>query len=732
LSIASSAFLSRKSAAALSKEGLAGITVACANLPICIAGGVVAYGPLGGSYVVQGAIAGLYAAVFIGFIAALIASSSFVITGPAPAASIVLMAIVADLLQKPGFAGHPDWIVGSVGACVLAAGIVQILFGAMNVGRVIKFTPYAVIAGFINSVGMLIAASQLKPFFHIDPTDKIFSINQPSVLAFVAVVFALVLWLSASTKKVPAPLGALVIGTGLFYAARVVPWHLQLGPTLGSLAISFPPVSPVATLFHAPASDAFFSAAPELLLDSVTLAIIVTLLSLLTFRAAQNLADFPTNPRRDLIAQGVANCIGGPTTGIVGFPLPVLSPIALRAGGRTRFTGLSAAAVLFCIMLFLKPMLESIPVAVLSGILVAIAFQILDRWSIRLLAQAIRNPIGLDRAHVWQNIAVVAIVMVVTATSSIVAGAIAGIGLSCLIFVVRMSRPLIRRSFSGAELFSKRVRSAEDMEILRRTGARRIVLELEGVLFFGNADDLEKTVLDVLRHHDMFLFDLRRVNEIDVSGATILANVIVRCRAAGTLVAFSSAPIHRANVATATKGADALLPDLDAGLEYLEEATLRAAARKSHRTEAIPLPELEMLKDLDSSELSTLTRVLVRREFADDEVICVEGDDADRMWIIAKGSVSVRLQSSGHVRRLAGLGVGMVVGEMGLLDGGRRSATLACDELVIAYELSRTAFELISREHPHITQKLLTYFARELIRRMRLLNAEVRTLLERG
>jgi SulP family sulfate permease len=70
----------------------------------------------------------------------------------------------------------------------------------------------------------------------------------------------------------------------------------------------------------------------------------------------------------------------------------------------------------------------------------------------------------------------------------------------------------------------------------------------------------------------------------------------------------------------------------------------------------------------------------------------------------------------------------MLVGEMGLLDGGRRSATLACDEDVVAYEFNRNAFDLVSRDHPHIAQKLVTYVARELARRIRLLNAELRAL----
>ena len=112
--------------------------------------------------------------------------------------------------------------------------------------------------------------------------------------------------------------------------------------------------------------------------------------------------------------------------------------------------------------------------------------------------------------------------MGVTAMTTVVMGVIAGCLVSGIIFVINMSRPVVRRRILGDDFFSKRIRSTEDMEILQRTGGRRTVLQLEGVLFFGNAEDLAREIKDLFLRADMIALDMRAITDIDVSGANIL------------------------------------------------------------------------------------------------------------------------------------------------------------------------------------------------------------------
>ena len=717
--------------ALLRREVIAAISVACVTLPVCLSAGLVVYAPLGGTYVSQGAAAGLYGAVFAGVIAAFVASSSFIVTTPLASASVILAALATYLMGEEQFAAHPQWIVVAIALCVLIAGLFQVLFGLLNIARTIKFTPHPVIAGFLNSVALLIILSQLRKFIEFDSAfGHWIRINRPTMLIFVLALAAAIVFFGNWTKKVPAPLAGLVVGSGLFYLVQFLLPGLALGPTLGDLTIQFPPRSPILDLGQLETRSTLISVGPHLLLTALTLAAVATLQSLLTFRVAQTLGALPPRPARDLIGQGVGNCASALAGGIVALPNPSALTTCFRAGGRTRMAAITSAVLFLLIGLFLSQALGAIPVVVLFAILVSIGIQLFDRWSFRLLGDVVRNRQGIDRRHAWQSLSVVAMVMLVTMLSSIVVGAVAGFVLSCLIFIVRMSRPIVRRHYRGNDVFSKRVRSEEDMAILLRSGRRRAVLELQGVLFFGNADDLSRVAKDVLEDSDMILFDCRGISDMDVSGETILGNLVSWSRQRGKVVLFCNVPANRITSWTFAKEANAILPDIDTALEWMEEKALDATAQARSRGRPIPIASIDLVKDLTADELDVLLPLLTRRDFPAGAVICSEGEEADRMWVLTKGSVSVRLHSTGEheSRRIDSMAAGTTVGEMALLTAGRRSATVVADEEVLSYELSRAALDTILQTYPQIAVKLLTYFAREMIRRLRINHQELRTL----
>jgi sulfate permease, SulP family len=174
--------------------------------------------------------------------------------------------------------------------------------------------------------------------------------------------------------------------------------------------------------------------------------------------------------------------------------------------------------------------LAAIPSVVLFGILLAVGILLFDRWIVQILSEVHKAATAVDRRRSIYDLSIVLIVMGVTVLYSVVAGVIAGCLLSGIVFVVNMSRPVVRRSFAGNEIQSKRVRPTRDVAILRDTGSRRAVLQLEGVLFFGNADDLSAKVKTLFQQTDMITLDMRGVSDIDVSGANILANLISKSR----------------------------------------------------------------------------------------------------------------------------------------------------------------------------------------------------------
>jgi sulfate permease, SulP family len=713
----------------LRRETIAGITLAIISLPPAVAAGLIVYGQLGHSFAAAGVLAGLYGAVFAGIIAALVAHSSFITTVPAASVVIIPAALVSSLKDVPVFADHPELIFVAVAVCTLLAGAIQVVFGALNLGRIIKFTPHPVIAGFTDSVAILIILSQLRPFFGWGAeAGHWIAIARPAMLVFILAVSLLIIAITEVSKKIPGAVAGLILGTAAYYGIRALAPGVDLGGTLGTLPIHFPPISPIIHLTDAATGATILSIGSHLLFVSLTIAVVTTLQALLAFRVAQNLSQVPPWPRRDVIAQGAGNCVSAFFGGLVAYPLPAVTAFGFRVGARTRIAPIVCSLLLFLATFSLSSWLAELPVAVLSAILVTIGFNMFDRWSFRLLKELFRRRSGREWRSTWQSLAIVGVVVLVSMAESIILGAVAGFMLSCLIFMMDMSRPIVRRSIRGDITFSKRSRTADELSILRQNGARRVALELQGVLFFGNADDLSDVVERLLPDCDMILFDLRGIADIDVSGATILQGVVARCRARRKHALFCNVPKTLPSATFAQK-ASAVLPDFDTALEWMEEEALRTAAGARPRSEPIAIEAVDLVKVFDERERAAFISSLQERKFSLGSVMCKEGEDADRMWILVKGSVSIRLRGAGadESLRVSSIGAGMPVGEMSLLDGGPRSATVVCDAEVEGYELTRSAFDRLVEQQPQIARKLFSYFTRELAQRVRLLNRDLRT-----
>ena len=277
------------------------------------------------------------------------------------------------------------------------------------------------------------------------------------------------------------------------------------------------------------------------------------------------------------------------------------------------------------------------------------------------------------------------------------------------------------------------MRPVKDVEILRDTGSQRAVVLLEGVLFFGNAEDLSAKVRQLFLQADAVALDMRGVSEIDVSGANILANLANKSRAQNKNLLFCGVSERLQAIVRGVlpKGAAAdvsIHRDLDAALEWMEEMSLQLHAERRDRADVLDLRDIDFLSGLAVGELERLGELLTRREFAAGDTICREGEEGDRMWLLAKGSVSVRLISAdGRMNlRIASLSRGTTIGEMALVEQARRSATIVADEHVVCYELLREGYTRLLSEHPAIATKLLANLSRELARRLRRTSEDLR------
>jgi len=717
----------------------AGAIASIVTLLVCIASGVLAFAPLGPSYAAMGAAAGLCGAIVAGSVSALVATSSFIMTSPRVSESLLLASLIVVLSGKSAVANDKSLIVNIVFLCVVLGGIWQAVFGIVGIAKIIKFTPHPVLVGFLNGVAVLVALSQLKPYFLTNPvTTNLTLIDQPLRFVLMFGVASLMLFFPRLVKKlprswllekVPALFVSFVGGIAIFYLVKAVNSGLDLGPTVGTVHFALPLLG----LSRVELWKLMALVAWEILPVSFILAIIATMDTLLAFRTAQNISDLRTSPVRDLFAQGIGNCASAVAGGVTAAASPSPTMAAYRAGGRTRLAPLSSAMVLLILSIMFPHYLAAIPSVVLSGILLAVGILLFDRWIVRIVSEACKAATAADRRRSIYDLGVVLIVMGVTVLYSVVAGVIVGCLLSGIVFVVNMSRPVVRRCFGGNEISSKRVRPTRDVSILRDTGSRRVVLQLEGVLFFGNADDLSAKVKTLFQETDMITLDMRGVSDIDVSGANILANLIGKGRELKKSILFCEIP--SAQLASikglfqqASEADELIKPDLDSALEWMEEKSLLLHANRRSEADVLALSEIDFFADMQQIDLDRLSEVLTRREFVPGEIICHEGDEGDRMWLLAKGSVSVRLKLANGQEsiRIASLARGTTIGEMSLIESARRSASIVADEQVVCYELLQESFTKILADYPAIATKVLSNLARELSRRLRRTSEDLR------
>jgi sulfate permease, SulP family len=272
------------------------------------------------------------------------------------------------------------------------------------------------------------------------------------------------------------------------------------------------------------------------------------------------------------------------------------------------------------------------------------------------------------------------------------------------------------------------------MAMLRESGGTRAVLELNGVMFFGNADELSREVDELFKRADMVLLDLEGVTDVDFSAASILRYELVKSARHRKALLFSGVPPAAHELLTdplsgAALPSSVIFADRDAALEWMEERALSQASRAAPTR--LPLRDHQLFTGLTPEEFAVMERLIEREEYPAGTILCREGDEADRMWILTRGSVSVRVLSVGQTRdrRIASLAFGTIVGEIAfVLEAGRRTATIIADDDIECYVLNKASFATIVRDHPAIGIKLIANMLREVTQRLRITSDELRVM----
>jgi SulP family sulfate permease len=721
-----------------------GVTSAILTIPVSMGYGILALYALGDQYVSYAILAGLYAAIFMPATAVLLGADTAMMYAPRSVVTFLLGTIVSQTLVK----SRPDAVnladvhqtLALVFFVVLLAGLFQAVFGAFRLGSLVQYIPSPVMAGFQNAAAILIFFSQIDSMLgfrrHVpllEIVDHAAAIQPLTLL--VGILTALAMWhVPKLTRKLPPAIAGLIAGSAGYYLLVALGFRGQLGPVIGAMPSAVPSVTHLSGLWSVPPTAELRHLMPALVTGALSLAIVASLDGLLCAKTVEGATGQKIRGNRELVRLGLGNmvaaCFGGIASGI-----NLGSSFANhKAGGRTATSVLVTAVFILVAVLLLAPVIAYIPRAVIAGLLVVVSLQLVDRWSLQIL----RRMLAREFVN-WRNMTVDFIVILLVATVAIAANLVAavgiGVGVAVLSFLARMSKSLVRRAYHGDVIHSRRTRDPRLMEILHAHGRKILVFELEGPIFFGTAEDLANRVEAALRDGVVFVvLDLKRINEIDSTGARILLQIHERLAHAGKHLLVSHLDANRrladflqAIGVTTALTSQRIFGDTDRALEWAEDRLIASETGDPGAGDEHAFEQLDVVRGLSVDECAALKDVLIRRTYAQGDAVIRQGDTGRELFIIAHGTASVKIKLAGKDRenRLATFSAGTVFGEVALLDEQPRSATVEADEDLVCYVLSEKAFETLTREHQPIAIRLLKNLGRELSRRLRRANQTI-------
>jgi hypothetical protein len=459
--------------------------------------------------------------------------------------------------------------------------------------------------------------------------------------------------------------------------------------------------------------------------------------SLLSSLAADNIAGTRHNSNKELIGQGIGNMFNAAFSALPSAGSELHNMANYRAGGRTRLSSLLCGLLILLIVITLGPVIGKIPLTVIAGIIISVGIGLFDRWTLDLFRNL--SQAGQQRKRIIANLAVTLVVVVITVCVNLIVAVLIGIAIASGLFVVRMGRSIVKRTYSGDQIRSKKVRSFKNSQLLEERGKGIIVYELRGPLFFGSADNLAREIEDAINRYTYCILDMKRVDEIDSTGAKILGQINKKLAASGKylLISYLSAnpslsDFLKAMGVYSALGEDCFFADTDAALEWAEDKVLTQSIDLAGASGTIQLDQMDILRDFTPPEIQALAQKLARKKFRKGDTIVKEGDTDRNLFLLAKGLVSVRihLSESDRTKRLITYSAGVTFGEMAFLDGSPRSADVWAEEDAETYVLSPTEFDLLQAESPPIAIKLIRNIALEISERLRIRTNEVRALEE--
>jgi SulP family sulfate permease len=479
-----------------------GVTAAIVALPLALAFGVASG---------AGAAAGLWGAVLVGLFAALFGGTPTLISEPTGPMTVVMTAVIASLTAR-----NPEHGLAMAFTVVMLAGVFQIIFGFLKLGRYITLMPYTVISGFMSGIGFILVILQIGPFLgQAIPKGGVMgtltalpglisNARLPEVV--LALITLAILWLTpAGVKKIAPPqLIALVIGTVLSLTLLTGGGGEEIR-RIGEIASGFPKLQ--LPYFEVGELRVMF-------VDAAVLGMLGCIDALLTAVIADSITRTEHDSNKELIGQGLGNLASGLFGGIAGAGATMGTVVNIQAGGRSALSGISRAVILMVVILVFSGVAALIPQAVLAGIALKVGVDIVD-WGF------------LKRAHriSISGALIMYLVIALTVLVDLIAAVGIGVFIANILTIDKMSALQSKSVKSVSTGDGDLDISAEERQLLDQGKGQVLLFQLNGAMIFGVAKAIGREH-NAISDCKAVVFDLSEVSHLGVTAALAVENAV--------------------------------------------------------------------------------------------------------------------------------------------------------------------------------------------------------------
>jgi SulP family sulfate permease len=715
--------------------GFAAMLVA---LPSAIAFGVTIFSPLGADFGAKGALAGMLGVTALGLIAATFGGTQRLISAPCAPAAAVLSALTIQMTQQGSGVGA---VLLTLFLVAFVSSLVQISFGLLRIGELIKYMPFPVVSGYLSGVGLIIVLSQLPKWMALPKGMnwwqglQAIELWQPASLIVGAATAAFMLLAPRLLKSVPAVIVGLLGGMATYWVLAFTAWPelrqlhdnpFIIGPlAVGSEGFFESLLDPFRSL-----GESGFPPWTHIAFPAVTLAVLLSIDTLKTCVVLDAMTGSRHNSNKELIGQGLGNLasslIGGaPGAGTMGATL-----VNKASGGTTYLSGVFQGVWSLLAILLLTSAIAWVPVSALAALLIVIGFKMIDWHSLQLLKA---KDTTLD-------FAVILLVVVVANTVSLIAASGVGVGMAILLFLrEQIHTSTIRRKSFGDKVFSSRVRGQRERDVLTETGSHTVIYELQGSLFFGTTDQLYSAIEPELSNAKFVVLDFLRVQSMDMTAGHMIERIrnmlserhakLVLTRVPERLPSGRDLRSYVDHIGLLSDSTAKIFDELDVALEWIEDETLMLAGHAHVSKEGIPLAKFEVFHGLNALEIEALERCVQRHVYQEGDLVFSADSTGHELMLISRGEVKVSLPlANGKTIHLTTFSRGQFFGEMSFLDGRAHSADVYATRETELLAIDRKAFATVAAGDPVMSVSVMRAVALAIADRLRHANAELRDM----